>query len=427
LRRASRRAFLTECLAALPAARVGVLASQVDARRAPRAREPIERIPLGRIGARLRATYRDLPAHFIFEYYPWYGTSPWRHWDEGGRKPPGQIASNYLPALGPYDSLDTRVIEQHAKWIRDAGAGAINMSWWGRGSYEDRAVPVVMDVMRAFGIQVTFHIEPYDDRPMRLADDITYLLREYGERRHWDNFLLLHRADGTSAPLMKLFASILPPTTTDCRGITRPVSAFVPDAVWRAQTRKLKQEIGSEFEGFTLLADSLDLTRTIAGGFDGGTSADPYFHEDAWSAVTNAFDGRDLVFVFGVNAGFDVVLPLTPPDDPCYRPPRVEPDGSVDWSSDADRAREGAASAARIRDSFEATLRLQTTPRSANARQGFFAVYLNSFNEWHEGTQFEPMVPFADLTSAERATYHNAVDGSYRLQTLRGLIDDLGG
>ena len=114
MRRVSRRAFLTECLAALPAARVGVLASQVDARRAPRAREPIERIPLGRIGARLRATYRDLPAHFIFEYYPWYGTSPWRHWDEGGRKPPGQIASNYLPALGPYDSLDTRVIEQHA-------------------------------------------------------------------------------------------------------------------------------------------------------------------------------------------------------------------------------------------------------------------------------------------------------------------------
>jgi hypothetical protein len=36
-------------------------------------------------------------------------------------------------------------------------------------------------------------------------------------------------------------------------------------------------------------------------------------------------------------------------------------------------------------------------------------------------------VPFADLTSAERATYHNAVDGSDRLQTLRGLMDELGG
>ncbi len=427
MRRLSRRAFLTQCLTAVPVARAGLLGAQTDARGAPRPRERIERVPLARIGARLRETYRDLPAHFIFEYYPWYGRSPWRHWDEGGRTPPGQIASNYLPALGPYDSLDTRVIEQHAKWIQQAGAAAINMSWWGQGSYEDRAVPVVMDVMRAFGIQVTFHIEPYDDRPARLAEDITYLLREYGERRRWDNFLLLRRADGTSAPLLKLFASILPPTSTDCRGVTRPVSAFVPDAVWRAQTTKLKQEIGSEFEHFTLLADSLDLTRTIAGGFDGGTSADPYFHEDAWSAVTNAFNGRDLVFVFGVNAGFDVVLPLTPPDDPCYQPPRAEPDASVNWSSLGDRAREHAASAARIRDSFEATLRLQTTPQSANARQGFFAVYVNSFNEWHEGTQFEPMVPLGDMTATERATYHNAAAGEYRLQALRELMDELAG
>ena len=50
-------------------------------------------------------------------------------------------------------------------------------------------------------------------------------------------------------------------------------------------------------------------------------------------------------------------------------------------------------------------------------------MYINSFNEWHEGHQFEPMKNRADLTAAERALgYHNADDGRYRFDTLRDLI-----
>ena len=47
----------------------------------------------------------------------------------------------------------------------EAGVGAINVSWWGRGSYEDRAVHLLMDVMRAHRIHVTFHLEPVRRRP----------------------------------------------------------------------------------------------------------------------------------------------------------------------------------------------------------------------------------------------------------------------
>jgi len=48
---------------------------------------------------------------------------------------------------------------------------------------------------------------------------------------------------------------------------------------------------------------------------------------------------------------------------------------------------------------------------------------INSFNEWHEGHQFEPTRNRADLTDAERAAgYHNADAGSYRLDTLSALI-----
>jgi hypothetical protein len=421
----SRRRFLAQCLAAVPAAHAGLVAAQVEHRPTPRrddVRRREGRLTLSQIGATLRDTYPDLPNHFIFEYYPWYGTDPWRHWDQDNRNPPGDIASSYLPALGPYDSRDARIIEQHAKWIAAAGVGAINLSWWGQGTYEDRATPLVMDVMRAFGIKVTFHLEPYENRTRQIVDDIKYLLREYGERRRWDTFLLLQHADGSAAPVMKLFASILPETSTDCRGITRAIREFVPDAVWREQTRRLKQELAGEFDNFTLLADTLNTPRAIAGGFDGGTSADPYFRTDHWDEVANNFNARNFPFVFAANAGFDGVPPKVTPTDPCYRPLAVEPSPDVDWNSEASRQREHEASTRRIRESFEKTVHLQVAPASANLRRGFFLVYVNSFNEWHEGTQFEPAVPYASLSPAERRTYHNAASGAYRLDALQSLM-----
>ena len=73
--------------------------------------------------------------------------------------------------------------------------------------------------------------------------------------------------------------------------------------------------------------------------------------------------------------------------------------------------------------SFHATVELQTRPDLTNAKQGFFLAYMNSFNEWHEGHQFEPARTRADLTRDELARgYHNAEQGDYRLQTLRALI-----
>ena len=66
---------------------------------------------------------------------------------------------------------------------------------------------------------------------------------------------------------------------------------------------------------------------------------------------------------------------------------------------------------------------MQTDPALSNARRGFFLVYINSFNEWHEGHAFEPMKDFAQLTPDERAQgYHNPSDGVYRLETLGALL-----
>lgn len=421
-RRVSRRRFLGTCASSVYLAQLELRAQDRPARGLRKPPDPRLHTQLARIGAHLRARFRDLPSHFIFDYYPWYGLEPYRHWNEDGRRAPEDLATNYLPALGPYDSRSARVLEQHARWIKEAGIGAINVSWWGRGTYEDAAVPLLMDVMRAFDIKVTFHLEPYDGRETRLADDIKYLLREYGERRRWDTFLLLQRADGSAAPVMKLFASILPQTSTNCLGVTRPVGGYVPDAVWRQHTTTLKRDLAGEFERFTLIADSLDVGRVRAGGFDGGTSADPYLPPERWPDIAQWFDSEGLLFTFGVNAGFDVVLPPVRPSDPCYREPRVDPSGIRDWSSAEARAEAHASCEDRIRESFVQTLKLQTRRTSANERQGAFVVFVNSFNEWHEGTQFEPMVPYRSMSTAQRARYHNPENGRYRLDTLGELM-----
>src|SRR5439155_6643969 len=185
----------------------------------------------------LAARFPDLRRHFIFEYYPWYRANPFGHWNEAERQPPVDLASNYMPQLGAYDSRSTAVMEQHARWIAEAGVGAINVSWWGRGSEPDGLISNLMDVMRAHDIHVTFHIEPYaDDRALRYASDIRYLITEYGDRRHWDCFLLLEHGDGAVGPVFKSFDTILPPQYTDCHGKVFQVSNYTSDPVWRQQT-----------------------------------------------------------------------------------------------------------------------------------------------------------------------------------------------
>jgi hypothetical protein len=53
-------------------------------------------------------------------------------------------------------------------------------------------------------------------------------------------------------------------------------------------------------------------------------------------------------------------------------------------------------------------------------------VYINSFNEWHEGHQFEPMKNRGDLTKEEIAVgYRNPNDGWYRIKRIRRLLASL--
>jgi len=375
-------------------------------------------------GRRLRERYPDLRRHFAFEYYPWYGRDPWVHWNLWDRHPPLDLAATAIPQLGPYDSRDATVLEQHARWIAESGAGTINVSWWGPGSFEDRAVHLLMDVMRDHDLKVTFHLEPHHlTRGETYGADILYLLKEYGEARGWDAMLILADANGRQGPVFKSFATILPPQTVDCLGRVSPVRLWVADDTWRRQTDTLRETLRRDFDHIWLLADSSDTGRVVASGFDGIAIYDNYVRPGRWPALAQLCRNADLIFSFNTNAGFDGIEPR---DDrgPCYVPlPFEPPSRPLDWTSPEDRDRARALAQARIAESLRTTLTLQTSEALPNWNAGFFLTYVNSFNEWHEGTQFEPAKPFDRLTPEERAQgYHNPAEGDYRLQALRALL-----
>lgn len=379
--------------------------------------------------ARPSATDRfsDLSRHFVFEYYPWYGSSPVRHWNHWDRVPPDDIAAYYFPALGPYDSRSTATIEQHARWIAESGVGAVNLSWWGQDSYEDRATPLVMDVMRDHSIKVAFHLEPYSPtHGQDFADDVLYLLREYGDKRGYDALLILRDADGREGPVFKGFATLVWPTSTDCHGVTTSVSGYTPDDDWLRVLTGLRQTLRSSFDHVTILSDSRDLERVSDAGFDGSSPYDNFLHPDEYAAFAATASYRDLLFSLSVNAGFDAISPRDLPPDTCYQAPPFEPPAVIDWTRADERERAAALSTARIEASFDATVALQTQSTSSNGRRGFFLVYVNTFNEWHEGTAFEPMKPAAALTPAERAIgYRNPLQGDYRLRALQARLRDV--
>jgi len=127
---------------------------------------------------------REAPPNprIIAFYYPWYGTperdGEWRHWAHaqmgdvarrvqypGGR----DIGADYYPAGGCYSSNDPQVLRRQMAQLAAAGVGALCASWWGEGSFEDRALAGLFDAAGAAGLRVCFHLEPLPGRDAALS------------------------------------------------------------------------------------------------------------------------------------------------------------------------------------------------------------------------------------------------------------------
>ena len=100
------------------------------------------------------------PQYWGTFYYPWYCDvecpSPytlWRHWRDGGHSPPDTWASKFLPDDGSatfnpaselYSSLSATVINRHLTWMDYARLDFAAVSWWGQNSFEDQALRLML-------------------------------------------------------------------------------------------------------------------------------------------------------------------------------------------------------------------------------------------------------------------------------------------
>mmetsp|Transcript_17261 Transcript_17261/g.43067 ORF Transcript_17261/g.43067 Transcript_17261/m.43067 type:complete len:600 (+) Transcript_17261:136-1935(+) len=89
-------------------------------------------------------------------YYPWYS--------EDFHRGAGYVRKNLMPPqmpmLGEYDDSDPEVIKQHMAWFRQANIGLLVTSWWGPDSTEDNTTKsVIMEHEDIGNLKIALHFE----------------------------------------------------------------------------------------------------------------------------------------------------------------------------------------------------------------------------------------------------------------------------
>lgn len=114
--------------------------------------------------------------HVLALYYPWYGTPAfsgrWLHQEPDEVDPKKMDDHVHFPALGAYDSTDPAVVERHLSEAQAAGIDTLVCSWWGRGDRTDVAVRLLLRRAAARSLKVCVLWEkPGDaDIPMTKED-----------------------------------------------------------------------------------------------------------------------------------------------------------------------------------------------------------------------------------------------------------------
>jgi hypothetical protein len=139
-------------------------------------------------GARREISWENIPKKVLAFYYGWYGnpkvSGSWFHWSDVDEVNKQIGSSAHYPLLGPYDSHDSHVIEQHFSWAKEAGIDGFIVSWWHPGDFHDQAMPLLLSTAQKFGLEISAYIETVQTKEQAL-DYLTYLLKHYGEHPSW--------------------------------------------------------------------------------------------------------------------------------------------------------------------------------------------------------------------------------------------------
>ncbi len=280
---------------------------------------------------------------FHLFYYPWWGNTTtdgeYIHWDDNSHVAANDdISSNFYPLQGLYSSNLASLLTTHMEYINRAGVGTIIVSWWGQSSYEDLAVPEILDAAVIAGIKVGFIIEPYTNRSVASTiADIAYLYTTYGSHSAFYKTSKPNKWGTSSAQ----------------RGVFYVYDAYALSG-W---------------------ADAVDATRGTANDAILITNNSPIATYSI--ADTQHFDG---FFTYNVKdehgTNFASIGTALDSDNILWSP-------SVSGQYNDTRIREGGSVSSlngqRLNDLFG---------RAYQSSPSFISIV--SFNEWHEGTQIEP-------------------------------------
>jgi len=224
--------------------------------------------------------------------------------------------------------------------MKGAGVDVAQVSWWGRGSFEDSKIPGILDAAATAGLQVSFMIEPYWKTQDQFASDIRYL----------------HDTYGAHPAIFKTARPTLFGPSTEPRML---IGVYTPQAPVASVFDALR---GTAYDSIFLVRgdDSLILSDSRIRMALGWLHADGMFNYGSYSYPAQLPASPDYIAMFCATPGFD------------------------------DSRKAGVTTPTVLPRNGFARYDAMWAPLAAQKVE-FASVC--SFNEWHEGTQIEPAKP----------------------------------
>ena len=302
-------------------------------------------------------------------YYPWHGNN--FHNRDGYVR--SQLEPAQLPALGEYDDSKSETIAQHLKWSKQANIGLWVTSWWGPNRLEDRNTRDVILPHKDLGdLKIALHYE--STGRIRNGDisvaksDIEYICNNYFDHPNY------YRIDGR--PVIVMYVT---------RVLEQKGELASAVLTMRSAASKCGQDI--YIIGDHLFDDPPNASEVFAPFwyFDAVTNYDiygamgrpsPYAGR---SAVNTYFSEQEVWRTLAIENGCRYIPSVTPGFND--RGVRLE----ADHPALSRKLEASMVEGSLFRYQLEKAKPL-ADPMVDNL------LLVNSFNEWHEDTQIEPVV-----------------------------------